>query len=252
VDWRDWTPIHEDMKVVGDLPSNECYFLSFNDGWVAKSALGDALTQLLNARGREIALGEPLNYNWLCGGWTRDKEGKDASTLSDIGLYTGFLKCCYTTGMIGGNAGYYAYPPGGFAVKCDPASPPHWLLQMVALGEMHALFSYQEEFIRNSDLLPGPAMHRWSKDQPACEFPTDNGARVIARKHKQRDEWLIIAWAADGKERDVTVEVPVLGKVIMPARASGTVCLARPAPKQPALTRLDEDGLRPTPRSGAR
>jgi len=181
--WRDWDPFYEDMKPVSDLASTACYYKHFNSGWTWTHNQGDALTQVLNARGREIACGQPLSFNWVCGGWPRDKAGKDTSMLSDIGLYTGFLKCFYTAGMVGGNAGYYAYPPGGFEATIPPDKPPHWLRQIVALAQVHALFSHLEHYLRQGDLLPGPNRDVWSKDLPAHEFPTgDANARLVARK----------------------------------------------------------------------
>ncbi len=76
---------------------------------------------------------------------------------------------------------------------------------------------------RESGLLPGPDKHRWSKDQPAYEFPAGAGARVLARRHARRPEWLATAWAADGNAREVAVEIPDLGAVKLQARPEGSV-----------------------------
>lgn len=241
--WREWEYGWEWMQGVGDLPSNECYYRSFNDGWTGSR---DMLTLALGSAAREIASGKPLSYNWLCAGWTRDKLNDGG--LGDLTRYTGFLKCYYTAGMIGGNAGYYAYPAGGgFAAKLDPAVPPHWLRQMMALAHVHALFSHLEPFLRQGELLPGPVRHRFAKDLPAYEFPTgDPDARVLVRKLKDQPRWLVTAWAAGGIDREVKVEVPGLGKVELRARACGSVYLARLAGGGPVLTLIDANGLDPT------
>jgi hypothetical protein len=216
-----WGPGYKDMRAASDLPGTQAYYQHFNSGWTGNQ---DILTHMLQAKAYEIAGGQPLSYNWLCGGWPRDKAGKDASKVSDIATYTGFLKCFYTAGMIGGNAGYYAYPPGGFAARFPPDQPPHWLLQMVALARVRAQFSHLEPYLRQGDLLPGPDPHRWSKDMPAYEFPTgDADLRVLARKLRDQPRWLLTAWAADGKAREARVTIPDLGEVTLPAPPDGAV-----------------------------
>ena len=227
-DWKDWGPGYEWMKPVSDLASTEHYYRHFNSGWTGGD---DLLTQALNAKGWEIANGQPLSYDWLCAGWPRQKGlGSGAADplgdggLGDLERYTGFLKCLYVAGMVGGNAGYYDHPKGGFAAKFPADQPPHWLGQMVAFARVHALFSGLEAFLRQGDLLPGPDKHRWSKEQPAYEFPSGQAdVRVLARKLKDKPEWLLVAWAADGRKRDVWVTIPEVGKVILQAWDCGCV-----------------------------
>jgi hypothetical protein len=256
--WVDWGPGYEWFHPVSDLASGEHYYRHANSGWTGGD---DILTQALNARGFEIAHGSPFCYDWLSAGWvgnggmgsgTEDRLGDEG--LGDLERYRGFLKCMYTAGMVGGNAGYYAYPKGyertplqGFAQPFPPDRPPHWILQITALAEVHALFSRLEPFIRKGDLLPGPARHRWSKEKPVYEFPTGHAdTRVVARKMKGKPEWLITAWAADGVVRVVTVDIPELGKVDLAARPAGTVCTATLVASKPALTTVDVqlDGAR--------
>ncbi len=237
-----WAWDYKHMRAVTDLPSSSIYYKHFNSGWTGSN---DMLTQALNGVGRHIGLGENESYNWLNAGWTRKKMGEKA--LGDLGRYLGYLKCYYTAGMVGGVAGYFAYPKGGFGAKDVGEKTPHWLEQMIALARVHALFSHLEEFIRKGDLLPGPREHRWSKDQPACEFPTgDATTRVVARKHRGRDEWLIAAWAAGGADREATVTIPKLGKVRLHARAVGSVYRAVLKDGKPALSLVDRDGRLPT------
>ena len=218
--WRDWCWGYEWMKPVSDLPSNEAYYRSFNDGWTGPN---DLLTLTLNATALEIAHGQPLSYNWLCAGWTRENL-KDDGGFGDLNRYLGFLKCYYTAGMIGGNAGYYAFPKGGFEAKFPSDQPPHWLRQMTALAHVHALFSHLEPFVRQSDLLPGPDRHRLSKDLPAYEFPSsDPNVRVLARKLKTKPAWLVTAWAAAGPDWEVRVTLPELGELTLQARGDGSI-----------------------------
>jgi hypothetical protein len=148
--------------------------------------------------------------------------------------------------MIGGVAGYFSYPKGGFDRDWGDEIPS-WLAQMVVLARVQALFSHLEDFLRNGDLLPGPSRHRWSKEQPAYEFPIgDPAVRVLTRRHKQRPEWLITAWAAGGSDRDVTVDIPDLGKVELTARAAGSVYVASIAGGKPRVELVDKNGLLPS------
>lgn len=237
-DWWRWTWDYAAMKPTCDLPGISVYYKEFNTGWTGKS---DMLSQVLNAVGGDIAVGQPLSYNWLCSGWVQKNLGPEA--FSDAEHYMGFLKCYYTAGMIGGVAGYFSFPPGGFAADLGEKMPS-WLEQMVVLAHAQALFSHHEELIRQGDLLPGPDRHRWAKDRPAYEFPTgDPEARVVARRHKQRPEWLLTAWAAGGADRDVTVKIPALGTVKLRARACGSVYRAAIEAGKPALKWLDEKGM---------
>ena len=239
--WWPWAWDYQAMKPVSDIANISIYYMQFNSGWTGNN---DMLTQALNAIGRNIALGEPLSYNWLCAGWEQKNLGEKA--FSDPEHYMGFLKCYYTAGMTGGVAGYFSYPPGGFAAELGD-EVPSWLRQQMVLARAQALFSHLEDLIRNGDLLPGPEVHRWSKDQAAYEFPTgDPEARVVARRHRQRDEWLITAWAAGGEDRRVTVEIPELGSVGLLARDSGTVYRAVRKSGRAAVEQIDADGMLPT------
>ena len=239
--WKAWAWDYPPMRRVSDLASSSIYYVHYNSGWTGNS---DMLTQALNATTQHLAQSDALSYNWLNAGWTREKMGDKA--FGDIAHYMGYLKCYYTMGMLSGVAGYFAYPKGGFDGDIQP-EPPHWLAQITALGHFHALFSHLEEFLRKGDLLPGPDKHRWSKDLSACEFPTgDADARVVARKHRDRDEWLITAWAAGGDDREVKATIPVLGAVTLKARGCGSVYRDVLKEGKASLTLVDEDGMRPT------
>lgn len=244
-DWWRWAWDYRYMEPVSDLANVSVYYRQFNTGWTGRY---DMLTQVLDAVGRDVELGQPLSYNWLCAGW--EQKGMGPEAFSDMPHYMGFLKCYYTSGMIGGVAGYFSYPKGGFAADLGDQMPS-WLAQQVVLAHAQALFSRVDDFLRQGDLLGGPEKHRWSKDQPACEFPTgDPEVRVLARRHRKRAEWLVTAWAAGGKDRTVSVEIPDLGRVTLLARDCGSVYRATVRGGKPSLDQLDADGMFPTAAPG--
>jgi hypothetical protein len=232
--WWQWAYDYTAMRGVSDIPNSSVYYRHFNSGWTGDS---DMLTQALNSVTNELAHGDPLSYNWVSAGWLRQDLGDAA--VSDPEHYMGYLKCYYTAGMTGGVAGYFSVPRD---------DDPGWLWQMMTLAHAHALFSHLETFLRDGDLLPGPDRHRWSHDRPACELPTgDADSRVVARKHRRRAEWLLTAWAAGGPDREVTVDVPELGKAKLSARSCGSVYRAtRGGAGEVRLRQLDADGMQPT------
>ena len=243
-DWWQWTYDYRWMKPVVDLPGSSLYFREFNSGWTGDN---DLLTQAINAVGFQIELGEPLAYNWFCSGWDQAAVIKaKQNPYADQEHYMGFLKCCYTAGAIGGCAGFFSYPKGGFAAdQGDKMSD--WLAQMVTLAHVQALFSHLDDFLRQGDLLPGPNMHRWSKSQPAYEFPTgDPQVRVVARLHRNRKEWLITAWAAGGENREVSVDFLELSTLKLLARKCGSVYRATLTNGKPSLKLIDVDGMNPS------
>jgi hypothetical protein len=232
--WNQWCYDYKYMRAITDRPSSSTYFKEYNSGWTGDM---DMLSQVLNSVGQQIGFGDPLSYNWVCSGWARG--GKDP-VFGEIDRYIGFLKCYYTAGMLGGIAGYFDLPKGGFEASFPANSPPDWLLQMTALSRVHGLFSYLENYLRQGDLLPGSGQNRWSKDTSAYEFPTgDPDIRVLARKHRKKSAWLIAAWAAAGSARQVTVSLPQLGRVVMLARPSGSLYTAELVANKPKFKWFD-------------
>jgi hypothetical protein len=220
--WQRWCYDYKNMRSISDLPSSSTYFKEYNTGWTGNM---DILTEVLNSVGQQIKFGDPLSYNWVCNGWMRDNK---TPLFGEIERYIGFLKCYYMAGNIGSIAGYFDLPTGGFEASFDAERPPNWLLQMVALSRVHALFSHLEDYLRQGDLLPGPMKHLWSKDTSAYEFPTkDPDLRVLVRKHRRQASWSIVAWAASGNSRQAIVEIPQLGRVDLIARPTGSVYTAK-------------------------
>jgi len=215
---RQWTWRYEPMRTVADMPGQSLYYKHFNTGWTGKE---DLLTFFLASVAQAKTYGDNLSYNWLCAGWKPDE-------FSDLNRYMGFIKSLYMAGQVGAVAGYFAFPENTFSGDVG-APPPHWLKQIMVLGRAHALFSHLDDFIRHGELLPGPDMNRivkkqTGKDLPAFEFPTGNSeTRVLVRKLKKKDEWLVSAWVADGGERDATVFIDEIGEITIRARPAGSI-----------------------------
>jgi hypothetical protein len=228
-----------------DLPSFEDYY-SWK-GWVSVTNPfpNDILTRHLDAVGYNKELGHPLNYSWVNGG-----SGTNMASFSDIPHYMGFLKCLYTSGMVGGIAAYFDYPAGGFDVAFPTNNPPQWLLQIIALSHVHALFSHLDNFTYNGDLLTGPQAHEMSKDQPAYEFTNTAGYandRVLARNMRVTNLWLVTAWAVDGITNNVTVTIPTVGNLTVTAIPSASVYLVTMIGTNVQQMLLDEYASFPTP-----
>lgn len=217
-----WSWDYKHMRQASTLASGEYYYKHFNSGWTGNS---DLLTQALNSKGVEISYGDKTSYDWVTSGWPKyhGKPVKDGIASNDS--YEGFLKCLYISGTIGANAGFYSFPEGGFKAKFSPNNPPNWLEQMLVLARVHALFSHHDELLLKGDLLPGPIKHAWSKEQPAYEFPSDQkNVRILARKYK--DEILVVAWDAEGGNRQVSVKIN--GKVLkLKASSKGELYLIK-------------------------
>ena len=226
-----WGGRWEHGRGINDFPSSEIYFPT-----ARFTGRLDALTRVTNAASLEIATGDTLSYNWISGGWDGD--------VADNGRWIGFLKCYYTAGMIGANTGKYGnFTQGEYEAPFPQGKVPLWLTQLVATSHVHALFSQLEDLVRNGDLLPGPARHSVSPDEPAYEFPTgDDTARVLVRKHRTQPTWLITAWAADGADRKVSIYVPELGQLTLEARIVGSVYKATLANSKVTLIRQDDEG----------
>jgi hypothetical protein len=128
--------------------------------------------------------------------------------------------------MIGCNAGYYTIPHGGFDATFASTNPPIWLQQIIVTAHVHALFSHLEPFLTNGILLSGAQAHAFSTDQPAYEFTNTAGLlndRVLVRKLRVANYWIVTAWAADGINRNVTVNIPMVGALTVLAADSGSV-----------------------------
>ena len=245
----DWAWEYHHLKTATDLPSPECYYNYFNSGFVGGK---DMLTLRLWARHLEIQEGFPHYLGWLSAGYERkigDYQGDMAQGMyADLPRWMGYLKMSYLAGMLGG------ITTGEFGViryeSFEPAQPPKWLDQMLVVSHAHALFTWLESELRNSQLLPGPNPHAWGKgdlNHPAYEFPTGHkDTRVLIRRVNGTSRWLIGAWAADGVEREVTVTAPDLGEYRIHARPAGSIHLVEQQADKRNVTWLDEDAMKPS------
>lgn len=244
------------MKTATDLPANEHYYNYFNNGFVATGG-ANLFSQVTHARADELANGSKYTYDWFCAGYLRvigDYQGTSSQGMySDMERWMGFLKMNFAVGMLGGvTAGefgceinYGSNGEGGINYgSFNVNNPPKWLEQMPILSHAQALFSWLEPIVRTSELLAGPNKHALNNSFNAYEFPTGfANTRVVARKVNGKNEWLICAWAADGILRDVTVDIPTLGKYTINARPEGTVRIVEPGCKD---LWVDQNGMYPS------
>lgn len=267
--WYDYAPWYEDTRKNSALPSMSAYYagdeppyLHWDDSaWDPNT---DMLTGTLASVAWQIESGSPLSYNWVTGGWPTASHPE----MSPIDRYTGYLKALYLAGNLGAVASWWSpglwQAGGGWSCNPDatlstPTQVPDGLAQMLALGEVHALFSHFEDFLRNGALVPGPGVHRFTlKSAAANQIPAyelacdgatklcDRKLRVLARKHTAKDEWIVVAWAASGPDQDVTVDLPGAGSITVNCRAAGSFYHVTLSGGATAVTRVDEDALRPT------
>lgn len=222
------------VPATGDLPSLETYCLNYRNGpfLISSNIINgqnyDLLTKFLNGQGYMIANGWPLEYSWVTGGCYYDQ-----STHAPAAIYKGLLKCLCTGGAWGLQAGYYGVPTqtptdgqSGWNDTFDPANPPDWIVQIMSAAHTEALFSHLANFLTNGDLLSGSESNSLSPSQPAYEFTNTAGYandRVLARKLRGQNQWLVTAWAADGTNRIVTVNIPTVGPLSLLAADIGSV-----------------------------
>lgn len=237
-----WLPQYQwPLSNFSDLPSGESYF---NSGWGSggfdyNAGGWDMLSQELNSVAQNLALGNPRFSMWLSASMPSPYDhGRKAAKYA----YMGYLKVLYCAGMSAAVEQSYGSDDGWNPQEPDAAfnstTPPAWLDHMLWHGHVRGLFSFLQDFIEDSDLLPGQHFNKFSWDLQAYEFPPKNidglEARnlrtVVRRRRSQPDDWLITSWlASDYNEtllaRDnVVIEVPALGLLTLPSvRSCGSV-----------------------------
>jgi hypothetical protein len=273
----DYNEFAKDGFAVSDMPNDQTYYEQFNYGFTGASPIKalDMLTQLLNTIGGNRAMGDNRSmYLWSSAGW--ESQGK----ISEPDRYMGFLKVAYTVGAQSMAVGYFCnyaadstnnwqcpnVVPEARTLAAMGPSPSQWLWPTMVHGHAHALFSHLEDHLNKSDLLSDGrkgSYDIYTVPTELLELSPENEtrdlnegiypwklvvptARVVARKLKSEDRFLVTAWANTGEDRMVNVTVPGLGRVAVNARKSGAVYLASLVNGQPKLTLVDTNGMNPT------
>lgn len=260
----------ERVPQVSDYSSPQMYFNDFNSGWTGiQSQQGipyDGLTQSLRDVGGAISLGQRFVYPWVSLGWERGS----ATRISDDDLFLGMMKAYFTAGAIGAVSGYFTCEGAPFeAMRSNLAvgtTRPVQIRNFIQLSKAYALFTHLEPFLRDGDLLPGPNDHPYSAAgsgvTKAMEFPvvgetaqvpwgtrtaTVPTARVLARKMRNADRWLVTAWANTGSDRDIRVTIdPRLGEFTLNARRAGSVYIVELVNGTVRATLMDPNPEDPT------
>jgi hypothetical protein len=267
------------MRRASDIPSGSWYFRDAfatgagmsNPAWVDR-AFVDQLTHFSGSVTEQIAnYNQPHSYNFVCGGFRKTYgTGIEADWFLGLRSYEGFLKCTYALGQLGGVASYFGADAADdliFGVNYypayDPLHPPHWVSQMLALGRVHALFSWVDDFILDGDLLPGDGQHRIKGGLPSMEcfakvsrggfIVRDESIRCFARKLRNANRWLIVCSVAerldgtDGVNTEIRVDtIPGLPAMSLLARPQGSVYVAELQPSGAVkLTQLDKAAPHP-------
>lgn len=255
---------------VSDYSSSEFYWLFANSGFTGTGSNNlpyDMLTSGLREVGGMRTLGQHNFYPWISQGW----DGGDSRGIAEDERYVGFLKQLYTAGAIGAVAGYFTCEGPIFnALRTNSAigaETPTQVRGMINLAKVHALFTFLEPFLRDGELLTGNGDHPYNGDDittPAMEFnvvgevgpPVDSWrppswgirkARVLARKMRNADRWLVTAWANTGEDRDIRVTIdPRLGELKLRARKAGSVYIVELVGGQPQMRLVDTDAMNPT------
>lgn len=216
-------------KGTTDYPCGSLYFSEFNEGFTTDATGAnywggrDLWNQCVNQYTQQVASGHYNSLNYVNGGW---HVPATARFFSDISIYRGWLKSLYMLGNLATITGFFEqYTEQN--LPFDPAlGVPHWMTDLVSAGYVHATFSWLEEYLRKGVLMEGTGRFKWNPAFPSYEFGSyqdSNGtsvpspAKILVRALPGQDKWLISAWSPDGISREVTIFVPLLGKVRLQA-----------------------------------
>lgn len=242
-------------------PVAEAYYSSNNTGWIGE---GNIVRKFLAGVAQQIDLGKEHAYNFVASGWW-----DPFSTEEQYKSYAGFLKLMYLTGATAANAGSYnedeTKRDGGDVNTADRADA---LDQITTLGQVHAAFTWLDDFILDGHLVAGPYKQYWQNDLPAGSkiYPDydlrvfEKGVEVdrvtqpvhaLARINAAGDKLLVSVWAADAKDRTVTVDLSTagikgIGNVDLLARQAGSIYVVEIKDGKPVATLLDTDAEHPS------
>lgn len=273
--WWAWSIDYATIKDQFPLPAAEAYPGSGNTGYVQNGAQlyqsTDILTKALTTLANQIHAGGPeYSYNYVSSGWSA-LDGTPANTALSIG----FFKAYYTAGMLGAVENFYnPADNGGFGQPINVANgPPQWIRSLTNLPHVHAAFTWLDDFLLSSHIMPGPLIGVYSDptrywfgsgsygpdNLPAYELPAldvstglrDEVVRVIAREGYGAfaDNWLVTVWASDGIARDVEVTIPgqeEQGPLTLSGRAAGSLYYIVLRDGKLSYVLLDEDAAHPS------
>ncbi|MBU6394531.1 MAG: cadherin-like domain-containing protein [Sphingomonadales bacterium] len=243
------------------IPVGESYFISNNSGWTGESNI---VRKLLNAVAEQIDLGKKTAYNFVASGWW-----DEVATKEQYESFTGFLKIMYLTGATAANSGSYNLEQSRRGSgDVDTANTPDGLNQITTLSQVHAAFSWLDDFILDGHLVAGPYKQYWQNDlQAGAKIYPDYDLRVLdkgvevdrvtqpvhalARTNGAGDKLLVSVWAADAKDRTVTVDLSTagikgIGQVDLLARQAGSIYVVEVKDGKAVATLLDTDADHPS------
>jgi Secretion system C-terminal sorting domain len=267
-DWVDYNTSFEHTKDLSKYANGQSYYSllnnRFNIGLLGDNR-PDMLSTFLYRRRWELSNGQPFGVEWT--------NGACSTAETEYDRWTGFLKCIYVGGNLSSIAGFfgddwnlpfldangiptrtatntpnpnYKSLPQLYPTTFAENNPPFFIKQIMALSRVHAMFTWIEPFTRNSDLLVGNVSAAWGGSGLLAEFSNtanDKGARVMARKLRNENKWLVTAWAMTGEDREVEVTIPNLGTIKVNARKTGTIYHIDNTSGTPNFTILDSDGM---------
>lgn len=224
---------------ISDYPGGSFYTIngSFQNRGRYANQINDLLSRLLASRGAELAVKHQFNQPWV---WLRE--------TSKTQKYLGFLRCAFLAGARGFIS--YLEPDDKsnyiYSQEINELNPPAWVTQVVELGYLSAQFSCLDRYLLEGDLLEGPFPHRfwaqhqyWKNHSPHPSYCLDNPfeimtkggwknaipgkVRIVARKLRNQDKYLLCAWATDGINRQTWIELPNFGRFDVVAKPEGNL-----------------------------
>ena len=252
--WNDYNTLFEYTKDLSKYANGQSYFNLQNTGYNPTpngEYRPDILSTFLYKKSTELLVGQPYGVEWT--------NGACSTAETEYDRWTGFLKCLYVGGNLSGISGFFGddwNAPGTpnyktlgmlYPTSFERNNTPFYINQIMALSRVHAIFSWIEPFTRNSDLLVGNVRAIWGGNKNLlAEFSNtanDKGARVMVRKLKNENKYLLTAWAMTGEDRIVEIEIPSLGKIKVNARKAGTIYHVDNTSGTPIFTVLDNDSM---------
>jgi hypothetical protein len=247
---------------------------------INSQGIRDAFTTHMNTRALEIPLGRPYSIHWLASGWGDNIVSENDRWTGALKCFytTGVLGA--NVGLYAENNATLQTLARLYPTTFNESQLPDYIKQWMSHSRVHAIYSWIEPFTMNSDLMEGQKIRDWGREEryyyaggfdrakPCYEFwaypigtavptpvanPVDNfinnaavadqGARVVARKLRNSNKYLLTAWAMNGEDREVEVVLTGVGRIKVNARKAGTIYHIDNTSGTPAYTILDNDAI---------